>query len=159
LDPADLSVPAFLVALGPLVGYTAGVGLFGFFFQALALGIAIIVSDALEHDERIGLAQAWRRLTPRLGNLFATSGLVVLIAVGVLLAGAMLFFLIVPLFAAVGLVVYLLVLCSVAPTVVVSLVVSLGAADPSGVTPTWLYLVQGIAGALVQNITASLAPF
>lgn len=83
-------VPRFLPGQGPAIGnpaafwVVAGVGLAHALLGIVGLGLGVVAADALQRGERIGLAQAWRALRPRLGNLLGTSATMGLFALVVL---------------------------------------------------------------------------
>lgn len=102
-------VDATLASLASLSGGLLALGSLTFVLRTIGLGIGVVVADAALSGQRIGIATAWSRLRPRVGNLLATYLLVTLAVAGVFLAGVALVFLIVPVFVALGFAIYLLV--------------------------------------------------
>lgn len=100
---------ALLAALGPVVGIGLAAGVAGFVLNALGAAVGIVVADGLARGETLTLGQAWARASTRVGNLLLTWLLVALAALGCVLAGAVLFFLIVPIFVGMFFAFYLLV--------------------------------------------------
>lgn len=98
-----------LVALAPVFALALASGLVGFLISAIGSAGGIVTADALDRGERIGLAEAWRRARPRLANYILTTLLGLAIALGLLLASAMLIFLVFPILVALVVVLYLIV--------------------------------------------------
>lgn len=100
-----------IVALLPIIiGFSLLYLAIAVVVTAIGTGVGMRTADALLAGAPApSFAEAWALIKPRLGNLIVTSLLVIAIFMGVMLAGVVTFFLVIPIFLAFGLIIYLAV--------------------------------------------------
>lgn len=100
-DPESFDLGAFLLRLLPLVIWGGLSGVLVGLFSLIGAGFGYVTADLLRAGETATFGAVWAKLGPRFGSYFATALLVRLAIIGIVLAGAVLFFLVLPIVAAI----------------------------------------------------------
>lgn len=98
-SPEDFDPLVFFSALAPLLRWAALSGLAVAILSLVGAGFGLVAADLLRAGQPATMSAVWAQLGPRFGNYLTTAILVRLGLLGVVLAGAILFFLIVPVIA------------------------------------------------------------
>lgn len=109
-NPMDVFAVMGPLVLGGLVMMVAGIVV-----SAAGTGVGIVqVHSTLTGGGPLTLGDAWTRFRPRLGNMIGTTLLVFVILFGIILLGAVMIILVVPIFIAMGVCIWLLARWAVA---------------------------------------------